>query len=284
MIIITTSCKLWAFMMKFCQSQLTGERPKKKREKVCWFHQSCILVEPSRNPLRTTPCRSYLGHDGRYSFLYKFFKEANLGLSGAIGFEQNLVGGPSKPCLDELGINTFFYHSLLKPYKNLFGPVGDKTISIRFVLGLWKNRFGPSRFLSPPVGVACETCLDELGINDLFYPSLLKPYKNLFGPSRILSYPVRLFFERLFWPIWTFGLSIESCWGFFQASSRPKKKLGYSSPSNKQPCQSLSGPIWILSHPVRIFLQGLFWPIWTFGLAIESCWGLYPKSTKPKKK
>ena len=48
-------------------------KAKKKREKVYEFHQSCILVEPSRIRLRTNLSRGYLGHDGCVGFLCKFF-------------------------------------------------------------------------------------------------------------------------------------------------------------------------------------------------------------------
>ena len=69
---------------------------------------------------------------------------------------SHLVGTASKRYWDELGINPFFNHFMLKPSKHLSGP---------------------SRFGSPPVHDPSKAYLDELGISTLFYPLLLHRLK-----------------------------------------------------------------------------------------------------------
>ena len=103
-------------------------------------------------------------------------------LSGPSRFGSSPVRESSKAYLDELGINTLFYPFLLHRLKQLFGPVGDKSVFITFLLKPSKHLSGPSRFGSPPVRDPSKAYLDELGINSLFYPSLLHRPKQLSGP------------------------------------------------------------------------------------------------------
>ena len=152
---------------------------------------------------------------------------------------------------------------------------------------------------------------------------MLGPFKNLFGPvvDNIAFLPLPV--EPLKKPIWTYGVSIKSCWdlhaesteptrnfrvfsplcvgplkkliwtsGFFikscwdlyPKSTKPKKNLEYSYPSVLGPFRNLFGPVGDNITFLPLLFEPLKKPIWTFGFSIKFCGDLYPKSTKPKKK
>lgn len=56
-------------------------------------------------------------------------------LSGRCQFLSLRVGIAKRSCLDELGIDTFLYHSVLGAFKHLFGRVGDQCVFIPLCLG-----------------------------------------------------------------------------------------------------------------------------------------------------
>ena len=70
----------------------------------------------------------------------------------------------------------------------------------------------------------------------------------------------------------------------FKSYLDQNKKLSFLHPSNSQSFQTLSGPSGFLSHPTHLSFWGLFGPVWTFGLCIQSCWASFEKLFGPKKK
>ena len=110
-----------------------------------------------------------------------------------------------------------------------------------------------------------------------------QPFQEPSGPNWFLSTPVRLFFPRVFSLIWTMWVWTKSCWGPFGKAFGPIWTIGTFPPSQQKRFQKPTKPICFLIDFLRPLFQPLFWPIWTFGLCIKSCWGPFWKVSGAKK-
>ena len=99
-----------------------------------------------------------------------------------------------------------------RPPGGYLGQVGFYPILFGFFSEGYSGLSGPLGLMSNPVGLSLGSNLGQFGLNTFSTASNNWPFKSLSWPIGILSHPVKNFFRRLFWPIWTFGVYVQSFW------------------------------------------------------------------------
>ena len=144
-------------------------------------------------------------------------------------------------------LNPMFFQVKLRFFQAQDIPPMD--MGVGFLRKAIKTPFSNKGIYTLSITNLCQGYLGQLG----FHPPLSKIFSKInFGLSGPLGFLYNL---------------DGAC---TRSQQSQKKKLEGSKPFNHQPLPRLSGPTWILSPPIKNLLQSQFWPIWTFGLSIQS--------------